>query len=44
VDGRLHWVHCARAGKYTLLMVHHMRGKEAMQAMGILGSFARVDR
>jgi transposase len=40
VDGRLHWVHCARSGKYTLLMVYHRRGKEAMQAIGILGSFA----
>ena len=22
VQGRLHWVHCARTGMYTLLMVH----------------------
>jgi transposase len=22
VQGRLHWVHCARTSKYTLLMVH----------------------
>jgi hypothetical protein len=42
VEGRLHWVHCARTGRYTLLMVHPRRGKEAMQAMGILGSFAGV--
>ena len=27
VDGRLHWVHCARTGKYTLLMVHPRRGR-----------------
>jgi transposase len=27
VDGRLHWVHCARTGKYTLLMVHPKRGR-----------------
>jgi transposase len=40
VDGRLHWVHCARTGKYTLLMVHPKRGRQAMQAMGILPSFA----
>jgi transposase len=28
--GRLAWVHCARTGKYTLLMVHHRRGRLAM--------------
>jgi transposase len=27
VDGRLHWVHCARTGKYTLLMVHPPAGE-----------------
>ena len=37
--GRLHWVHCARTGKYTLLMVHPRRGRKAM---GILASFAGV--
>jgi len=42
VDGRLHWVHCARTGKYTLLMVHPKRGTEAMEAMGVLPSFAGV--
>jgi transposase len=42
VQGRLHWVHCARTGKYTLLMVHPKRGTEAMKAMGVLGSFAGV--
>jgi transposase len=42
VDGRLHWVHCARTGKYTLLMVHPRRGTEAMDAMGILPGFAGV--
>ena len=26
VEGKLHWVHCARTGKYTLLMVHARRG------------------
>jgi hypothetical protein len=34
VEGRLHWVHCARTGKYTLLMVHPRRGRQAMEAMG----------
>ena len=42
VDGRLHWVHCARTGKYTLLMVHPKRGRQAMEEMGILSSFAGV--
>ena len=42
VQGRLHWVHCARTGQYTLLMVHPKRGTEAMTAMGVLGSFAGV--
>jgi transposase len=42
VAGRLHWVHCARTGKYTLLMVHPKRGTEAMKAMGVLPSFAGV--
>ena len=42
VAGRLHWVHCARTGRYTLLMVHPKRGTEAMKAMGVLPSFAGV--
>ena len=42
VEGRLAWVHCARTGKYTLLMVHRRRGKEAMEAMGVLPAFAGV--
>ena len=42
VDGRLHWVHCARTGRYTLLMVHERRGARAIEAMGILPSFAGI--
>jgi transposase len=42
VAGRLHWVHCARTGKYTLLMVHPRRGTEAMKAMGVLPRFTGV--
>jgi transposase len=42
VEGRLAWVHCARTGKYTLLMVHPRRGRQAIEAMGILGRFAGV--
>jgi transposase len=42
VEGKLHWVHCARTGKYTLLTVHPRRGVKAMEAMGVLPSFAGV--
>ena len=42
VAGRLHRVHCARTGKYTLLMVHPRRGKEAIEAMGVLPAFAGI--
>ncbi len=42
VEGRLHWVHCARTGKYTLIMVHPRRGTQAIEAMGVLASFAGV--
>jgi transposase len=42
VDGRLAWVHCARTGKYTLLMVHPKRGKQAIEAMGVLPSFTGI--
>ncbi len=42
VASRLAWVHCARTGKYTLLMVHAKRGRQAMEAMGILARFAGV--
>lgn len=41
-EGRLHWVHCARTSKYTLLMVHPKHGIKAMEAMGILPAFAGV--
>jgi len=42
VAGRLHWVHCAGTGRHTLLMVHPRRGAQAMEAIGILPSFAGV--
>jgi transposase len=41
-EGRLAWVHCARTGKYTLLMAHPRRGRQAIEAMGVLPSFAGV--
>ena len=42
VEGRLHWVHCARTGKYTLLSCHPRRGTKAMDAMGVLPGFAGI--
>jgi len=42
VEGRLAWVHCARTGKHTLLMVHPRRGRQAIEAMGVLARFAGV--
>ena len=42
VAGRAGLVHCARTGKYTLLMVHPRRGREAIGAMGVLASFGGV--
>jgi transposase len=42
VEGRLAWVHCARTGKYTLLMAHPRRGRQAIEAMGILPRFTGI--
>jgi transposase len=42
VEGRLAWVHCARTGKCTLLMPHPRRGRQAIEAMGILPRFTGV--
>ena len=42
VEGRLAWVHGARTGKYTLLLVHPRRGRQAIEAMGVLPRFAGV--
>jgi len=41
-EGRLGWVHCARTGKYTLLMAHRKRGRQAIEAMGVLPAFAGI--
>ena len=43
-EGRLAWVDCARTGKYTLLMAHAKRGRQAIEAMGILPRFTGVAR
>jgi transposase len=40
VAGRLRWVHSTSTGKYSLLFVHDKRGRLAMDAGGVLPSFA----
>jgi transposase len=43
VAGRLHWVHCARTGKYTLLTCHEKRGRaDSIDAAGVLDRFRGV--
>jgi transposase len=42
VAGRLHWVHCARTGKYTLLTCHPKRGTEGIDGAGVLTRFCGV--
>jgi transposase len=42
VAGRLHWVHCARTGTYTLITCHPKRGSEGIDAAGVLGRFRGV--
>jgi transposase len=42
VAGQLGWVHSASAGKFALITVHWKRGREGMDAAGVLASFAGV--
>ncbi|MGH3787828.1 MAG: IS66 family transposase, partial [Pseudonocardiaceae bacterium] len=42
VEGKLHWVHSASTDKYSLITVHQRRGREAMDAAGVLPGFAGV--
>jgi transposase len=42
VAGKLAWVHSASSGKYALITVHARRGREAMDAAGVLPSFAGI--
>jgi transposase len=37
VQGKLHWVHCARTDKYTLLTCHPKRGTAGIDDLGVLG-------
>jgi hypothetical protein len=42
VAGRLHWVHCARTGKYTLITCHPNRGRKGIDNAGVLARFRGV--
>jgi transposase len=42
VAGTLHWVHCARTGKYTLITCHPQRGRKGIDDAGVLGQFRGV--
>jgi hypothetical protein len=42
VAGKLHWVHCARTDKYTLLTCHPRRGTQGIDDLGVLRRFRGV--
>jgi transposase len=42
VEGKLHWVHCARTEKYTLVICHPRRGREGIEALGVLPRFGGI--
>jgi hypothetical protein len=42
VAGRLAWVHSASSGKYVLVAVHAKRGKDGMDAAGVLPAFGGI--
>ena len=42
VESKLHWVHCARTGKYTLLTCHPRRGRAGIDDLGVLARFRGV--
>ena len=42
VAGKLAWVHSASSGKFALITVHPRRGREAMDAAGVLPCFAGI--
>ncbi|HEY4603801.1 MAG TPA: IS66 family transposase [Blastococcus sp.] len=39
VAGRLHWLHVASSSRFTVLFCHRKRGKEAIDAAGVLPAF-----
>jgi len=42
VAGSLHWVHCARTDRYTLITCHPKRGTKGIDEAGVLGRFRGV--
>jgi transposase len=42
VAAKLHWVHSASTGKYSLITVHAKRGTAAMNAAGVLPAFTGI--
>jgi len=42
IEGSRHWLHCAGSQNYTYYFPHKKRGKEAMDAMGILPNFKGI--
>ena len=42
VAGRLAWVHSASSGKFVLVTVHDKRGRDGMDAAGVLPAFAGI--
>jgi transposase len=42
VAGRLHWVHCARTGRYTLITCHPKRGRAGIDDAGVLSRFRGI--
>lgn len=41
-DGKLHWLHSASTPEFTLITCHRRRGREAMNAAGILPVFTGI--
>lgn len=42
VAGALHWVHCARTDKYTLITCHPKRGRQGIDDNGVFARFNSV--
>ena len=42
VAGKLHWVHCARTDKYTLITCHPKRGTKGIDDAGVLPQFRGI--
>jgi transposase len=42
VAGKLHWVHCARTDRYTLITCHRGRGQDGIDDAGVLARFRGV--